>query len=191
VARSWNLAKRPFLDDRPGWLAAAVLGLAGVALLVANVRLYAEYRRESADTRAAVAALEARGERADRAVGAARAALASYQLSTLAEESRVLSRLIAERRFSWNALLGRLERTLPSDVGLLRLQPRFDEQGGVWLELQFLTRNPEAASKTIAALARDPAFAEIELRSESTPEATKGEPFQFMLQSRYFPEGHP
>jgi Tfp pilus assembly protein PilN len=188
---SWNFARRPFLDYRPGWVAAAALALLGAVLLVANLRLYAEYRKESADTRAAVAALEARGERADRAVAAARGALGSYQLSALADESRMLSRLIAERRFSWNALLGRLERTLPSDVGLLRLQPRFEERGGVSLDLQFLTRNPEAASKTIAALSRDSAFADIELKSESTPETGKGEPFQFMLQSRYYPEGRP
>jgi Tfp pilus assembly protein PilN len=191
MASSWNLAKRPFRDHRPGWVATAALALAGAALLVANVRLYVEYRKESADTRAAIVALEARGERADRAVAAARAALGSYQLSALADESRVVSRLIAERRFSWNALLARLEKTLPSDVALSRLQPGFDEQGGVSLNLQFLTRNPEAAAKTVAALARDPAFAEIELKSESMPDAARGEPFQFMLQSRYFPEGRP
>ena len=185
---SWNFAKRPFRDDRPAYAGAGILFLAGAVLLVANVRLFAAYRHGVADVRAEVSALEARQRDADARTHEAQTALSSYKLSALAEQSRELSRVVAERRFSWTGLLARLERTLPSDVGIQRLQPQFDKDGHVALELQLVGRNREAVVPTIAALTRDPAFTGVMLRTEAQPEGNTADPFQFQIVSRYAPE---
>jgi Tfp pilus assembly protein PilN len=185
---TWNFARRPFQDDRPAFAAAAVLFLAGAVLLFANVRLFANYRRGVSDVRAEIAALDARQRNADEKARSAKAALSSYQLSSLAEESRELSRIVAERRFSWTVLLARLERTLPGDVGILRLQPVFDKDGGVALELQLVARGREAVVPTIAALSKDPAFGAVELKTESSQEGVSADPFQFQISSRYAAE---
>ena len=185
---TWNFARRPFQDDRPAFAAAAVLFLAGAVLLFANVRLFANYRRGVSDVRAEIAALDARQRNADEKARSAKAALSSYQLSSLAEESRELSRMVAERRFSWTVLLARLERTLPGDVGILRLQPVFDKDGGVALELQLVARGREAVVPTIAALSKDPAFGAVELKTESSQEGVSADPFQFQISSRYAAE---
>jgi Tfp pilus assembly protein PilN len=186
----WNFARRPFQDDRPAFGVAALLVLFGLALLIANFRLFTQYRRGVADVKDDIAALEARQARADEKARAAKTALSSYRLSSMADESRELSRIAAERRFSWTALLSRLERTLPSDVGITRLQPQFGKEGGTVLEMQLVARNREPVVPTIAALARDPWFGGVELKSESVVEgATAGtEPFTFQISSHYTPE---
>jgi Tfp pilus assembly protein PilN len=187
VSAGWNFAKRPFRDDRPAYVAAAVLFFAGAVLLAVNVRLYTAYRRGVSDVTAEIAALETRQRAAETRANEAKAALSSYKLSALAEESRELARLVAERRFSWTGLLARLERTLPSDVGILRLQPMFGKDGDIALEIQLAGRSREAVVPTLAALAKDPAFGTIDLRTETQPEGTTAEPFQFVLSSHYSP----
>ena len=188
MSRTFNFARRPFHDDRPVYVATGLLFLFGTALLIANLRVFTEYRREVADTRADIAALEDRQKRADAKAEGAKAAVSAYTLSALAEESRGLARLVAERRFSWTSLLSRLERTLPSDVGLAHLQPRFENAGEVWLDMQLYARKREAVVETIAALAKDPAFGDVDLKSETTSEPGAPDPFQFSLSSRYEPE---
>lgn len=185
MSRSWNFAKRPFQDDRPILVASAVLFAIGAALLVANLRLFTDYRRGVADTRADIAALDDRRLRADKKADAAKAALSAFQVSALAEESRGLARIVAERRFSWTTLLARLERTLPRDVGLAYLQPRFEKDGEVWLEMQFTAKSRDSVVRTIAALGKDPALEGVELRSETASEPGNPEPFQFLLGARY------
>ncbi len=175
-----NFARRPFRNDRPAYAIAGLLVLIGAALLVVNLRLFSDYRRQVADTRAEIAALEARGQHADEKAQAARSALSSYRLSSLAEESRGLARIVAERQFSWTSLLSRLERTLPSDVGLAHLQPQFEAGGDAALTLQFIAKNREAIVRTIEALSKNSAFSQVELKSENEPEAG-ADPVQFFL----------
>jgi hypothetical protein len=187
MSRGWNLARRPFHDDRPMWAVTAVLFVLGLLLLAANLRQVADYRRGVADIQASVDALEARQQKADARAQSAKSALASYRVSTMAEESRGLARLVAERRFSWTTLLARLERTLPPLVGVVRLQPRFEKEGEVWLDMQLVAKSADLVVPTIAALSKDPGFAHVELRSEMTGEPGSPDPFQFTISSRYDP----
>ncbi len=188
MTASWNFAKRPFRDDRPAYGGAVALFLAGAVLLVVNLRLFTSDRRAVADTRAEIAALEARQRDADAKGREAKTALSSYKLSALAEQSRELARVVAERKFSWIGLLARLERTLPSDVGIQRLQPEFGKDAHIALTLQLVGRSREAVVPTIAALTKDPAFTGVELRTESQPEGGGADPFTFFIASRYEPE---
>jgi Tfp pilus assembly protein PilN len=185
MSRVFNFARRPFQDDRPIYVATVVLLLLGAALLVANLRVFTEYRRQVADTRAEIEGLEERQRRADRKIDVSKTAVSTYKLSALAEESRGLAKIVAERRFSWTSLLARLERTLPHEVGLAHLSPRFEADGEVWLDMQFYAKNREAVVRTITALAKDPAFEDVELSSETTGEPGSPEPFRFYLGARY------
>lgn len=189
MSRAFNFARRPFQDDRPFHVAAVVLLLAGAALLVANVRLFTDFRRQVADTRAEIAGLEDRQQRADRKIQSSKAAVSTYKLSALAEESKGLAKIVAERRFSWTTLLARLERTLPHEVGLAHLGPQFEADGSIRLDMQLHAKTREAVVKTIAALAKDPAFDDVDLRTEIVAEPGSPEPIQFQLGARYEPPG--
>ena len=76
-------------------------------------------------------------------------------------------------------------------MGVVRLQPMFDKDGRVTLDLQLVARNRDAVVPTIAALSKDSAFGAVELRTESSPEGATADPFLFQLSSRYAPEGKP
>jgi len=188
VSRGWNFARRPFQDDRPVWAATALLAIIGLVLLAANVRQVATYRRGVADIQASIDTLEARQHKAEARAQAARSALSSYRVSAMAEESRGLARIVAERRFSWTTLLARLERTLPPLVGVMHLQPRFDKDGEIWMDMQLVGKGPEIVVPTIAALSKDPSFAHVELKTEMTGEPGSADPFQFTISSRYDPQ---
>jgi Tfp pilus assembly protein PilN len=192
---AFNFARRPFRDYRPVYLLAGAALLAGVVLFGVNATLYGEFRRDVADTRDEIAWLEKRQERANAAAEEARAATAKYELSQLAGESRGLLRLVEERRFSWTALLGRLERVLPAEVRLSRLQPRFQgaDEGEILVDIALIGRSPESVVKTLAALSRSPYFLAVDLQSETRPDSTEGQPegHTFALTAVYEPEGAP
>jgi Tfp pilus assembly protein PilN len=193
VGTAFNFARRPFRDYRPVYLVAGAALFAGVILFAVNATLYGEFRREVADTRDEISWLEKRQERANAAAESARAAMANYELSELAGESRGLLRLVDERRFSWVTLLGRLERVLPPEVRLSRLQPKFQESGETLVDITLVGRGPESVVRTLAALSRSPYFGAVDLKSETRPESKEGVPegYAFALTTVYEPEGRP
>ena len=188
MSARWNFARRPFRDERPVFALTAALVLFGALFFAANLRLYWKFSRQVEGTRAQIAVLEQRRARAAQATEKTRAALGNYKLSSLSEESAALQRIVRERRFSWLALLGRLERTLPADVRLVRLAPRFDSADSVQLDVAVVGRTPDSVVRTLSALSRDSALRDIELRSESSPEAGVPEGYSFQLAMRYVPE---
>lgn len=181
--RSLNFARRPFSNERPFLLAAAIGFVLSAILLVASARQFAEFHHEIGGTADQIASLEARRDRALKETAVSRAALDSFLASNLAQESKGLLKLVAERRFSWTTLLGRLERTLPPDVRVTRLTPRF-ELTGTYLDCALVGKTSDAVVRTIAALARDPLFDAVELTSESSPEGNI-EGYEFLLHLRY------
>ncbi len=188
MSRGWNFARRPFRDERPVF---AVIGLAlvlGLVFLFANLHQYRKFSGLVAGTRAQIAWLEGRVARAEKTAEQARAALNGYKLSSLAQESAGLQAIVRERRFSWLALIGRLERTLPPDVRLARLAPRFESADSVALDLSVLGRNPDSVVRTISALSKDRAFEEVRLRGETSPERGEPEGYTFQIALRYVPE---
>src|SRR5262249_39652576 len=148
-------------------------------------------RRQVADTRAEIERLEARERKADEKAQAARAALGSYQLSALAEESRGLAKIAAQRKVSWAALPARRQRPPPSALGVTHAPPLFDLKGGSSLEMQLAARSRDGIVRTVDALSKSPEFGHVELRMENQPEAAggKADPIQFNLACSYEPEG--
>src|SRR5678816_942320 len=105
----WNFARRPFRDERPVLISIAVMGLLALFFFAANLQLFLHFSRQVEGTRRSIAALEERGRVAGRASEESRRAVEGYRLSQLAEEASALQAIVQERRFSWLALLARLE----------------------------------------------------------------------------------
>jgi len=183
----WNFARRPFRDERPVFVAIGAGFALGFVLLAANLHQYRKFSGEVAGTRAQIEGLEGRAARAAKSIDAARAALNGYKLSSLAQQSAGLQTIVRERRFSWLALLARLERTLPPDVRLSRLSPRFEAGDTVFVELAALGRGPDSVVHALSALARDPAFQSVELHTETSPEKGVPEGYSFQIALKYVP----
>lgn len=188
MSAGWNFARRPFRDERPVFGAIGAAFAIGLVLLAANLHQYREFSKEVAGTRAQIAWLEGRAARAAKSTDAARAALNGYKLSSLAQQSAGLQTIVRERRFSWLGLLGRLERTLPPDVRLARLSPRFESGDAVFVDLAALGRGPDSVVHALSALAKDPAFQAVELHAETSPEKGVPEGYSFQIALRYVPE---
>jgi Tfp pilus assembly protein PilN len=184
----WNFARRPFRDERPVLLAIAVMAVLALVFLAANWQLYRRFSRQVEGTRREISELEKRRDLAAHASEESRRAVEGYRLSALAEEAAGLQTIVQERRFSWLALLARLERTLPPDVRLSRLLPRFDSSESVRLDLAVLGKSPDSVVRTIAALSKDPAFHDVELQAEATPEKGVPEGYTFTMNVRYVPQ---
>ena len=182
-----DFARRPFLDERPVWAVVTAALVLGAVLLAVNVRLYTGFHRDVGNLKADIDALRERGTRASKDAADARAALQSFKLSSLAVESQGLLNLVAERRFSWTGFLGRLEKTLPQDVRLTRLMPRFEDPEEVGLDIGLVGRTPDSVVKTIASLAADPAFHGVTLKSEASAEHGAPEGYSFELSVLYTP----
>jgi Tfp pilus assembly protein PilN len=173
------------------FLVAALAFAAAAFLLAANVQQYRDFNRESGGTGRQIEFLEGRLQKATREAEQSRAALNSFKVSSLAQESRGLLRIVAERRLSWTALLTRLERTLPPEVRVTRLTPKFDETGEATLAIGLIGKDDGSVVRTIAAFARDPAFESVALHSESTPEKGVPEGHTFNVTVTYRPPGKP
>jgi Tfp pilus assembly protein PilN len=190
-ARRLDFARRPFRDERPVLLVVGVALAAAAVLIAANVAQYREFHRQIGGTGRQIEFLEERRQKASRDAEESRAALNSYKVSALAQESRGLLRIVAERRFSWTGLFARLERTLPPEVRVTHLSPSFGESGETNLVLSLIGKNADSVVSTIAAFSRDPAFNSVALQSESTPEKGVPEGHTFHVTVAYRPPGKP
>jgi Tfp pilus assembly protein PilN len=164
-----NFARRPFRNERPVYLVVAAALAAAAILLVLNVRLYAGYQRSVAGTTRQIEELGRRRSRAAADIQETKSALENFRVSSLAAQSQGLIKIVAERHFSWITFLARLERVLPPEVRVTRLTPRFDGQQ-VRVSMGLIGRDAESVVRTVAALAGDPAFSAIDLKSEQSPE---------------------
>jgi Tfp pilus assembly protein PilN len=183
-----NFARRPFRDERPVFAVVGIALVAAATLAVANVRLYSSFHRSMSGTSRQIEDLTARRAAASKSAEQAKAALNNYRVSSLAQQSRGLIEIVAAHRFSWTGLLARLENVLPAEVRVTRLTPRFTDSGDVSLALMMIGRGEDSVVHTIAALSRDPAFTNIELHAESSPERGAPEGHTFELVVRYTPE---
>ena len=188
MSATWNFARRPFRDERPVFAVIALAAVIGLGLFAANARLYVSFSRRVEGVRREIAALESRRDAAARAAEKARQAVGGYRVSSLADQAAGLQTIVRERRFSWLALLARLEKTLPSDVRLSRLSPRFGPSDSVAIDLAVLGHNQDSVVRAIAALSKDPVFRDVELRSESSQEKGVPEGHAFAIGLNYYPE---
>jgi Tfp pilus assembly protein PilN len=188
-ARRLDFARRPFRDERPALLVAGLAFVAAALLFAANVRQYRDFHREIGGTGRQIEFLQDRLQKASREEEQSRAALSAFKVSALAQESRGLLRIVAERRFSWTSLLARLERTLPPEVRVVRLAPVFEDTGDVKLSIGLIGKDADSVVRTIAAFARDQAFDAVALHTESTPEKGVPEGHLFTVTVTYRPPG--
>ena len=186
-SRRLDFARRPFRDERPVFLVAGLAFAAALVFFAQNVILYRDFHREIDGTGRQIEFLEQRRGRASKDAEESRTALNNYKMSALAQESRGLLKIVGERRFSWTGLLTRLERTLPPDVRVTRLQPSFGETGETTLHIGLLGKDGDSVVRTIAAFAKDSAFESMALHTESSPEKGVPEGHSFEITVQYRP----
>lgn len=193
-----NLARRPFVNERPVRRAALLLAVAGLGLAAVNGWLYTRYVIERGANEGELNRIVAEIESEERQATALARQLAAADLTQQNELVAFLNQRIAERTFGWSVLFDRLEDLLPQDVRLVSLSPteidprdrkRAAAAGAARTEVRFnlaiagVARQPEAVLELIDALFADPAFRDPDLHQETF---RTGE-VQFTLDAIYLP----
>jgi Tfp pilus assembly protein PilN len=161
-----NLSTRPFYNERA---VRSVLGLLLVlAALLTAYSAYSAYSLRSREQSLGARATQAMAE-ADRLRGETRAMTAQInpkELETVTAAANEANVVIAQRAFSWTALLGELEATLPDDVRITSVQPRL-EKGTTMVALSVEAMSPEHLAAFMEALEKRGAFRQVLPKEEA------------------------
>lgn len=196
-----NLARRPFVNERPVRRAALLLLVAGLGLTALNLWLYTQYAIQRGANEGELNRLEAEIESEERRVTTLARQLAAADLTQQNDLVAFLNQRIAERTFGWSVLFDRLEDLLPEDVRLVSLSPsELDPQGRrrtvaaantaganemrFSLAITGVARQPEAVLELIDALFADAAFRDPDLHQETF----QGGEVRFTLDVIYLPK---
>jgi len=182
-----NLAARPYRDYRPVYAVVVVTSLLTAFLMLNNIETYYRYIRETKNTRAEIERIESQTQQERRKEEAARQRLSGLDLAFLDSKTRFVNAKLAERAFSWSALLDQLESILADDVRLMAVSPAFDKDGNIRLSMQFASKSTDGMITTINRMNRDPRFAKPFPDVENADE-TGG--IRFTLKAQYIPEGN-
>ncbi len=117
-----NLSARPYRDYRPVYAAVVVMSLLTAFLMLNNVETYYRYIHETRSTRAKIAAVSAQAVREKQNAQLAQQRLESIDVARLDAQTKFINAKLAERAFSWSALLDQLETI---DVERLDAQTKF------------------------------------------------------------------
>jgi type IV pilus assembly protein PilN len=180
-----NLAARPYRDYRPVYAAVVVMSLLAAFLMLNNIETYYRYIHETQATRAQIASLENQTQRERELNEAAKTRLASIDLKRLDNQTRYINAKLAERAFSWSALLDQLEGVLADDVRLVSVSPSFMDDGQVLLSLEMQTKTSDGMIETINRMYGDPHFSNPFPSSENKVEGG----YSFGLTATYLPPG--
>ena len=153
-----NLASRPYRDYRPVYATVVLLSLLTAFLMLQNIETYYRYTHETKATRAKIAQLESQQRREKELEQSAQTRLKSIDLAYLDQQTRFVNAQLAQRAFSWSALLDELESVLADDVRLLSIAPSFDKDGSINLRLAFQSKTGEGMIETINRMHADPQF---------------------------------
>jgi Tfp pilus assembly protein PilN len=164
-----NLASRPHLNTRPVWIVTAVAGFLAVVFAVVNILVWFDSNRSLEEQIVLQAELEQEYEKLSAEVSEQAESLNRVPWRSLTARVNAMNTVIREHEFSWVGLLDDIERVLPYDVRLTKINPKVDVDS-VNLSLTAIGRTREALLELLDRLIADPSFSEPTPSSEMTPE---------------------
>jgi type IV pilus assembly protein PilN len=181
-----NLAARPYRDYRPVYAVVVLLSLLTAFLMLNNVETYYRYTHETRNTRAKIASIEAQTRQERERDAIAQRRLKTLDLARLDAQTKFVNARLAQRAFSWSALLDELESVLDDDVRLLSIAPTFSDDGTILLSLQFQAKQANGMIETINRMHADPQFHNP---FPSNERVVEGIGYAFDLTAEYRPVG--
>ena len=153
-----NLASRPYRDDRPFYGTAGALAIVTLFLLVNNVQTALQYLSSTRTTRDEITALENEIAAEQKKSQTLDVSIKRVDLKDLNAHTTYVNEQIAERAFSWSALLDELEEVVPADVRVTDLNPSIDKMGRVKLRLDCVAKKQDGMVRMLRALLANPQF---------------------------------
>lgn len=164
-----NLASRPHLNTRPVWVVVGVAGFLALVFAIVNASVWFKSNRSLQEQIELQARLEVENETLSASVGEQAESLNRVPWRSLSARVNAVNTIIREHEFSWIGLLDDIERVLPYDVRLTKINPKVDTET-VNLSFTVIGRTRDALLELLDNLIADPSFTEPTPSSEATPE---------------------
>lgn len=153
-----NLAARPYRDYRPVYAVVVAMSLLTAFLMLNNIETFYRYKHDTRSTSGKIEAIEEKIRQERQRQDIAARQLRGLDLAMLDAQTRFVNAKLAERAFSWSALLDDLESVLPQDVRLVSVAPSFNADGSISLTLDCEAKGPNGMIITINRINADPQF---------------------------------
>ena len=196
---SLNLAQRPFVNRRPVRRVGYLLWIAGLLLAVLNGFLYWDYLSGQGVTETGLQEVIGQLDEESRLLESARARLAGLETEELNRKVEFVNLRIQQRTFSWSRLFDVFATTLPDDVRLSTLTPKFEDARGrsrsrtsdlrsdaVQLEIRGQAKSSEALLEFLDRLFAHAAFDDPDLHREQA--RRDQEIIEFSISTNYRPD---
>jgi len=180
-----NLASNPYRDYRPVYAVVVVVSLIIAVLMLQNIDTYYRYVSETKTTRTKITQLESEAAKEQRVAQAIDERMRTLDVASLDRQTRFINAQIAERAFSWSELLDRLERIVPGDVRISSIQPAFQTNGLVHLEIMCEAKTANGLVETLNQFNSAPQFSNTFPHGENRMPTGGG--YQFGLGVDYRP----
>lgn len=180
-----NLASRPFANYTLYYLSFAVIGLAGVALLLHNVAWIAMHLGDLRGMEGEITQLSGEVQRNINRSNELAGEIGRLQKNRkFIEVVGFVDGRVRQRRFSWIRMINRLGEALPDDVKVEVITPRV-QKDSIRITLQCVARREESIDQFIEALEGMAEFDRVFISSEEK----EGPAISFPLIMDYSPYG--
>ncbi len=165
-----NLSTEPFRHDRAAIVASSVCSVALLGLLGVMVYLILGERARAAESRDAVARLEAQLAAATAEQGRLDATLLQPMNAEVLQQSVLLNALIQRKSISWVRLFSDIAGVQPNTVRLIQIRlPQVNSRNQVTLDMEVGAQRPEDAVDFMQRLKESPLFGPVTLLRSDPP----------------------
>jgi len=163
-----NLATQPLVSHRRFLMAAALLGLLGLALFLALGWRFYSLRKADEDYRARAGKVQQEMARLLEQKADLQRFFAKDENRNLQERARFIDDVIEARSFNWTKMFMDLEHTLPTGVHVVRIEPKL-EKGSVSVKFVVGTASRESRIQLLKAFEESKSFTHVELLATELP----------------------
>lgn len=178
-----NLSTRPFYNERAVHALLGLVAILVLALTAFNVWRIVNLSRQNTEITTRASRDRAEADRLSQEAVRVRRGLNQNELKVVAAAAREANDIIDQRTFSWTEFFNRIESTLPPDVMLSAVRPRFTDDG-TRVTMIVLGRRAEDVDEFMEKLEGTGAFIDVlPTQDELTDEGLQ----KVVLESLYVP----
>ena len=155
-----NLSTRPFYNERAVHALLGLVAMLVLALTAFNVWRILTLSRQNTEITRRASQDRAEADRLTQEASRVRRGLNQNELKVIAAAAREANVIIDQRIFSWTEFFNRIESTLPPDVMLSTVRPRFTDEG-TRVTMIVLGRRAEDVDEFMAQLEATGAFLDV------------------------------
>lgn len=178
-----NLSTKPFYNERAVHVAVTLAALLVLAITVLNVVRVVSLSRHNTELVARIRSDQTEAARLTREAAAIRKTIDRDELDVVVAAAREANSLIEQRTFSWTEFFNQIERTLPPDVMLTAVRPKFQD-GVTEVSMGVLARRAEDVDELMEKLEATGSFDQvIPAQQDKTEEGL----YRLLIESVYTP----